>query len=406
MIIKTLILLGLISIAFCDHWSVLVAGSNIWYNYRHQSDVCHAYQILHKHGVPDQNIVVMMYNDIAFNKANPYPNNIINRPYGPNVYSGVPHDYTRNHVNVSNFLSVLKGNSTATKGRKVLRSGPNDDVFIYFADHGGPSVFAFPNDLLYADQLMEALYDMYIHNRYRQMVIYMEACESGSMFAQQTLNNLTLADMRIYATTAATPDEPSFACYYDSVRQVYLGDVYSVNWLRNSDVANMTIETVLDQFKLVRNETNTSTVCEYGNTSISHDLLQEFQGSQVTKFNKKSPRTSKLLDYINPQDVIRSDRADVSTYLRILEKELNQSLIDIDFDHVSEIYQKLDISLKDMLTARKSIPEDSSKKILSICNQQGVDSKKVRQHLKKISEFRRPNAYDLEALKYQDIYID
>ena len=46
-------------------WALLVAGSNGYYNYRHQADVCHAYQILHKNGVPDERIVVMMYDDIA-----------------------------------------------------------------------------------------------------------------------------------------------------------------------------------------------------------------------------------------------------------------------------------------------------------------------------------------------------
>lgn len=30
-----------------------------------QADTCHAYQILHKNGIPDENIVVMMYDDIA-----------------------------------------------------------------------------------------------------------------------------------------------------------------------------------------------------------------------------------------------------------------------------------------------------------------------------------------------------
>ena len=29
--------------------------------------VCHAYQIFKQHGVPDENIVVMMYDDIAYN---------------------------------------------------------------------------------------------------------------------------------------------------------------------------------------------------------------------------------------------------------------------------------------------------------------------------------------------------
>lgn len=40
----------------------------------------------------------------------------------------------------------------------------------------------------------------------------------------------------VYATTASNPDESSYACYYDNKRQTYLGDVYSVNWLEDSDV--------------------------------------------------------------------------------------------------------------------------------------------------------------------------
>ncbi len=56
-------------IAQAANWALLVAGSNGWYNYRHQADVCHAYQILHNHDIPDSNIVVMMFDDIADNTA-------------------------------------------------------------------------------------------------------------------------------------------------------------------------------------------------------------------------------------------------------------------------------------------------------------------------------------------------
>ncbi len=68
-LIASIVLLGAVGTlaATGQNWSVLVAGSNGWYNYRHQSDVCHAYQILHKNGIPDSNIVVMMYDDLAKN---------------------------------------------------------------------------------------------------------------------------------------------------------------------------------------------------------------------------------------------------------------------------------------------------------------------------------------------------
>ncbi|VDM80956.1 unnamed protein product [Strongylus vulgaris] len=48
--------------------ALIVAGSDGWYNYRHQADACHAYHTLRNHGVPEENIVVMMYDDIAHNK--------------------------------------------------------------------------------------------------------------------------------------------------------------------------------------------------------------------------------------------------------------------------------------------------------------------------------------------------
>lgn len=39
----------------------------------------------------------------------------------------------------------------------------------------------------------------------------------------------------VFATTAANPDESSYACYYSKKYQTYLGDVYSVKWMENSD---------------------------------------------------------------------------------------------------------------------------------------------------------------------------
>lgn len=35
--------------------------------------------------------------------------------------------------------------------------------------------------------------------------------------------------------TAADPRESSYACYYDKLRGTYLGDVFSVKWMEDSD---------------------------------------------------------------------------------------------------------------------------------------------------------------------------
>ena len=254
-----------------DNWAVLVAGSNGYYNYRHQADVCHAYQIFHKNNFPDSNIIVMMYDDIAYNEKNPYKGNIINRHDGENVYPGTLKDYTGDDVSPENFLNVLKGNITGTKGKKVLNSTENDNVFIYFTDHGGTNIVGFPNDYLYADQLNETLTYMYNNKMYNNLVFYLEACESGSMFS-----NILNDNMNIYATTASTPYESSYACYLDETRNTYLGDCYSVHWLENSSPRNIFLETVKKQFLIDRQKTNTSTVCAYGDQSVAKLPLIDF----------------------------------------------------------------------------------------------------------------------------------
>lgn len=90
-------------------WAVLVAGSNGYDNYRHQADVCHAYQVLRNNGVPENRIIVMMYDDIAHNTDNPFKGELINEPNGMNVYVGVPKDYTAADVNPEMFLRILQG---------------------------------------------------------------------------------------------------------------------------------------------------------------------------------------------------------------------------------------------------------------------------------------------------------
>lgn len=286
------------------HWALIVAGSNGWYNYRHQADTCHAYQILHKNGIPDENIVVMMYDDIAHNPLNPTPGIIINKPNGDDVYKGVPKDYTKEDVTPDNFLNILKGNKQAMSGigsGKVIDSGPNDHVFVYFTDHGATGLIAFPSDELMAHDLIAALDEMYENKKFSKLVFYLEACESGSMFHKKLKNNID-----IYATTAANPDESSYACYYDKKRQTYLGDVYSVKWMENSDAVDLTKETLMKQFQIVKEETNTSHVMQYGDMDYVNDDLDEFQGDGMGSVSGKSPeeyRGEQITDAIPSPDV-------------------------------------------------------------------------------------------------------
>lgn len=330
---------------------VLVAGSNGYYNYRHQADICHAYQVVYEHGVPNENIIVMMYDDIAYNPSNPVQGNIINQPNGSNVYVGVSKDYTGKAVTPQNFLAILSGNASAiecpeneSEGRcskKVLKTTDQDYVFVYFADHGGPGILAFPHwKMLYAHDLMDTLEFMHTANRYKEMVIYVEACESGSMF-----NRILPDNWKIYATTAANPYQSSYGCYCQNDRETCLGDWYSVHWMQNADVANFSVETIHDQFVIDRNETTTSHVCEYGDKSVSRDLLQTFMGSKSARYSTSPNNLGRLvryddvkMDYFYNRYLATHSEQDLSNLMLVLaEKTLTNLVFGNDANHTQSI---------------------------------------------------------------------
>merc|ERR1711915_990272 len=275
-------------------WAVLVAGSKGWDNYRHQADVCHAYQVLHEHGLDDDHIIVMMYDDIAYNSKNPTKGKIINKPSGPNVYNKVPKDYTGPNVTPENFIAVLRGDRKALKGMgsgKVVTSGPNDHIFIYFADHGASGIVAFPSDFLDAQTLTKALQDMFTNKQYKQILFYLEACESGSMF-----EGLLPSNINILAVTASNSTAPSFACFYDEDLDTFLGDVFSVSWMEDSDSQNIQKETIKEQLDHTANMTSLyGEIGRFGDHDISSEIVSLFQG----------PKTKENTDYdINITDAI------------------------------------------------------------------------------------------------------
>lgn len=195
-----------------SHWALLVAGSSGWFNYRHQADVFHAYQVLLAGGYHRDHIVVMAADDIAQDSENPMPGKVFNMPGGPNVYEGVRIDYRGADVTAENFLSVLLGDAAAMAGKgtgRVVDSSPHDKLFVFYSDHGAAGVLGMPTGpFLYADEFIKTLKKKHSKKGFKEAVLYIEACESGSMF-EGLLGN----DMDIYVTTAANAIESSWATY-------------------------------------------------------------------------------------------------------------------------------------------------------------------------------------------------
>ncbi|KJH49308.1 peptidase C13 family protein [Dictyocaulus viviparus] len=297
--------------------ALLVAGSNGWWNYRHQADVAHAYHLLLSKGILPEHIIVMMYDDIANDPSNPFRGKLFNRPNGTDVYKGLKIDYSGSSVNPKNFLNVLEGNSEAVKGGngRVINSKATDRIFVYFSDHGGEGLICFPDDVLTKKDLNSALQRMHKSKKYDEFVFYLEACESGSMF-KKTLE----PSMNIYAVTASNPVESSWATYCDYMDLPCLGDEFSVNWMEDSEKHDIDAEQLDAQFEDVKKMTKLSHVMHYGNLKIAKESVGWFQGEHGKKLSVQT-------QYEDDYPKVSWDARDVELmYMKKLQKTTTISL--------------------------------------------------------------------------------
>ncbi|KAK8824652.1 hypothetical protein WA577_007048 [Blastocystis sp. JDR] len=277
---KTLSLtLLLLAIASAANWVVLVCGSEGYGNYRHHADISHAYQIVKAGGVDPDHIITLMYNDVPFSEENPFPGQLYNHPGDdvPDVYKGVVVDYEKKEVSPENLIKVLTGDDST--GKKVLKSTEEDNVFLFFSDHGGPDILALPGGYLYSKDLLGAIKTMHEKKMYKKFVLYIEACYSGSMFLKLPDN------LNVVAVTAANDQESSWGWYCGDEavvkgKDLYtcLGDEFSVYWMEDADKGEQKTETLDEQFKRLVKGVTKSHVMRYGDVSFKDDVIGEFIG--------------------------------------------------------------------------------------------------------------------------------
>merc|ERR1711870_159778 len=122
-------------------------------------------------------------------------------------------------------------------------------------------------------------------NLFKEMVFYMEACESGSMFPKLA------TDSKVLAVTAANYKESSYGTYCGSAAKVNgksigscLGDLFSVSWMEDSDKGDLASETLKDQIARVTQLTNKSHVMVFGDKSFESEPIGDFEtGLQIPR---------------------------------------------------------------------------------------------------------------------------
>lgn len=120
---------------------------------------------------------------------------------------------------------------------------------------------------------------MKTNGMFSELVFYLETCESGSMFP-----NITAAD-KIYAMTASNATQSSYGAYCGTEAVVNntnigscLGDLFSINWMQDTEANNPNVETLKQQQTTVTQKTNLSPVCTFGDFSFLSDPVGDFEG--------------------------------------------------------------------------------------------------------------------------------
>ena len=171
-------------------------------------------------------------------------------------------------MTAQNFYNVLLGDDS---NGPALKSNENSHVFLNFVDDGGIGLLGVPyycGDYIYADELNNVLKLMHHKKMFKQLTFYVDACESGSMFPDLS------DDLDIYAITAASASYPAYTTYCGSDAYVgdkyigsCLGDLFSVNWMEDSDANDLSVETLAEQAATVKRETTKSPVQQFGDLS-------------------------------------------------------------------------------------------------------------------------------------------
>ena len=220
-------------------------------------------------------------------------------------------------------MAVMMGDKEAAQGGKVLESTIEDNVFVFFVDHGAPGILAFPGPdekhpfaFFYADQLMDTLEYMYTHRMYKELVFYVEACEAGSMFVDLP------DDMNIYTMTASDEEVSSWAIYCDEEAIIEgkdvgtcLGDLFSINWMADTVKHRGQPRNLYDQYLYTKRETaenedldrKGSPVCVYGDMELQERAtVEEFMygplpkvpGNAVLAKDEEKSMSNQIWDYL------------------------------------------------------------------------------------------------------------
>lgn len=220
--------------------AVIVSSSRFWFNYRHVVNALAIYDLVKKNGIPDDNIVLMLADDIPSNPRNPLKNQMYyDASHTYNLMDNSARiDYRGDDVTVDNLRKVLLG-----KGHgRVLHTDEHSNVLLYWTGHGGDSFFKFQDveEVTSAD-IARLVEDM----PFQSLLFLADTCQAF------TLGNDITAD-NVYMIGSSMKGENSYAHHSDQDLGLSVIERYTFQFmehLRKNRMANLNLQqAMIDPF--------------------------------------------------------------------------------------------------------------------------------------------------------------
>ena len=227
---------------------------------------------------------------------------------------------------------------------------------------------------------------MYEKGLYKELVFYLEACYSGSMFDKELPTNIS-----IYTTTAASESESSYGIYCYPQSKVNgtlidscLGDEYSVGFMEDfeskteDEIKSYTLQ---EQYEYLVKAVTGSNVKQYGDLTIAEKSVADFISKASSNFYmwvKKGIRKILPPKLIAPNYIKINNENYRLEWFRMRAEQRN------DFEAENEYYEELlayerVTKIFDLFNERFRLGKiDYEKKIDYDCYRQVIHSYKER----------------------------
>lgn len=271
-----------------SNWAVLVSTSRFWFNYRHLANTLSLYRTVKRLGIPDNQIILMLPDDMACNPRNTFPGSVFNdKSRFLDLYDdkgaledlgmgGIEVDYRGNEVTVENFIRLLTDRWPSSHPHsKRLMTGPQSNILIYMTGHGGNEFLKFQDsEEISSFDLADAFEQMYEKKRYHEMLFMIDTCQANTMYS-------AFYSPGILATGSSAKDQSSYSHHADQDVGVAVIDRWTYFYLEflesrlNSTSSDVTLGELFDYQTVDR---------VHSDAGVRYDL---FPGDEEVARNKR-----------------------------------------------------------------------------------------------------------------------